>query len=188
MGVLRLIARIWLVVAQGLGSAARMFGPGARDLEPEHRRDGQGLAALGAAIVLAGATWWSPDATAMRYLSRLVRDGFGTFAGLLPVLLVLAAWRLLRHPERNRDLGRVAIGCAAVVGGLFGIVHIAHGSPSPGKGEHALQSSGGLVGWLISVLPVTLLTAWSVRRLLLLRSASGCSSSPRPRCTGSRNG
>jgi DNA segregation ATPase FtsK/SpoIIIE, S-DNA-T family len=168
MGLLRLVLKFWLVVAQAVGSGARVFGRGARDLEPEHRRDGQGLAALGAAIVLAAATWWSPDATAMKYLSRLVRDGFGTFAGLLPVLLVLAAWRLLRHPERNRDLGRVAIGCGAVVGGLFGIVHIAHGSPSPGKGEHALQSSGGLVGWLISVLPVTLLTAWVAVPLLLL--------------------
>jgi S-DNA-T family DNA segregation ATPase FtsK/SpoIIIE len=175
IGIYRIIGGVWLILAQALGSLVRRFGDNARDLDEEHRRDGVGLADLGLAIVLAAATWWSPHAGLIRFLGRFVRDGFGTLAGLLPIMFALLAWRMLRHPGHNGDTdgGRLFIGCAALTGGILGVVHVAHGTPYPSAGEHALQSSGGLVGWLVSAPLTSTVTAWVAVPLLLLVAAFG---------------
>jgi DNA segregation ATPase FtsK/SpoIIIE, S-DNA-T family len=173
LGVYRVIGGVWLLLAQTVGGLVRRFGQSARDLDVEHRRDGVGLANLGLAIVLAAATWWTPHHGLIRYLGRLVRDGCGTLAGLLPVMFALLAWRLLRHPGDNGDGGRIAIGCGALTGGVLGVVHIAHGTPYPSQGERALQSSGGLVGWLLSAPLTSTVTGWVAVPLLLLVAAFG---------------
>jgi S-DNA-T family DNA segregation ATPase FtsK/SpoIIIE len=173
LGVWRLVGGLWVLMAQGMGSLVRTFGQGARDLDPEHRRDGLGLANLGLAIVLAAATWWSPHTGAIRYVGRFVRDGFGSLAGLLPFMFALLAWRLLRHPERNDDPGRIVIGCSALTGGILGVVHIGHGTPYPSTGERSLQSSGGLVGWLLSAPLASTVTGWVAVPLLLLLAGFG---------------
>src|SRR5690348_6480395 len=49
----RAIAGAWMVAAHAAGFAARALGRSARDLDPMHRRDGVGLAFLGAAVVVA---------------------------------------------------------------------------------------------------------------------------------------
>ena len=64
-------------------------------------------------------------------MTDVVRGGFGSMAWTLPILLGLLAWRLLRHPDRNADTGRMVIGWAALTVGVLGLVHIAHGTPSP---------------------------------------------------------
>jgi S-DNA-T family DNA segregation ATPase FtsK/SpoIIIE len=173
LGLYRVIAGVWLMVARSVGALARRFGQSARDLDEEHRRDGVGLANLGLAIVLAAATWWTPHTGLIKYFSRAVRDGFGTLAGLLPVMFALLAWRMLRHPGRNGDGGRLTIGCAALIGGILGVVHAAHGTPYPDAGERALQDSGGLIGWLLSAPLTSTVTGWVAVPLLLLVAAFG---------------
>jgi DNA segregation ATPase FtsK/SpoIIIE, S-DNA-T family len=173
IGLYRMFGGAWLLAARGLGSVVRRFGQSARDLDEEHRRDGVGLANLGLAIILAAATWWSPHHGAIRYLGRFVRDSCGTLAGLLPVMFALLAWRMLRHPGRNGDGGRLAVGCTALTAGILGVVHVAHGTPYPSAGERALQSSGGLVGWLVSIPLTSTVTGWVAVPLLLLVAAFG---------------
>ncbi|WP_329256873.1 DNA translocase FtsK [Actinoallomurus sp. NBC_01490] len=173
LGLYRVIAGVWLMVARSVGALARRFGQSARDLDEEHRRDGVGLANLGLAIVLAAATWWTPHTGLIKYFGRAVRDGFGTLAGLLPVMFALLAWRMLRHPGHNGDGGRLTIGCAALIGGILGVVHAAHGTPYPDAGERALQDSGGLIGWLLSAPLTSTVTGWVAVPLLLLVAAFG---------------
>ena len=61
-GLLRAIGRLlrgsWMIFAHVVGATSRAIGAKARDLDPAHRRDGAGLAALGAALVIAGGVWW----------------------------------------------------------------------------------------------------------------------------------
>src|SRR3954468_21389337 len=85
-GTFRLIARFWLLIAHTVGSVFRAYGQGARELDPEHRRDGAGMTLLGVAIVLASVIWWRPHGTVTIALERMVRGGFGALAVLLPVL------------------------------------------------------------------------------------------------------
>ena len=53
-----LIVAVWMVVAHTIGAAVRHVGKSARDLDPMHRRDGIGVALLGAAVVVAATTWF----------------------------------------------------------------------------------------------------------------------------------
>jgi S-DNA-T family DNA segregation ATPase FtsK/SpoIIIE len=172
-GLFRLIARIWLLIAHTVGSVFRAYGQGARDLNPEHRRDGAGLSLLGVSIVLASVTWWRPQGTATIALERIVRGGFGAFAMLLPVLMALLAWRLLRHPERNEDTGRMAIGTSFLLVGVLGLTHIGAGTPYPDKGMGPVRRAGGVVGWLVAALPESLLGPWVAVPLLVLVAGFG---------------
>src|SRR3954451_2793140 len=46
------------LLAKGVGAAARVIGHGARDLDPAHRRDGAGLGAIAAGLVIGYGVWW----------------------------------------------------------------------------------------------------------------------------------
>jgi S-DNA-T family DNA segregation ATPase FtsK/SpoIIIE len=46
---------VWVAIAHAVGATARSIGRSARDLEPEHRRDGVGLIMLGLAVVVSAA-------------------------------------------------------------------------------------------------------------------------------------
>ena len=173
--VLSGVAAVWMEVAGGVGYVARLFGASARGLDPAHRRDGAGLAVLAGAIFAAGTAWWHLGSPLGRALTAFVRGAFGVGSWLIPVLLALLAFRLLRHPDKNAHTGRMVIGWTALLLGALGIVHIALGSPSPGArdGVTAMQSSGGLLGWAISAPLQALLTTWAAIPLLALLAAFG---------------
>ena len=123
-----IVSLIWLEVAHGTGYLARLFGDRSREFDPQHRRDGSGLVVLLAAIVFAAGAWWRLGSPAGRALTASVRDPFGAGASIIPFLLALLAWRILRHPDKNAHSGRMAIGWTALMGGALGIVNIALGS------------------------------------------------------------
>jgi DNA segregation ATPase FtsK/SpoIIIE, S-DNA-T family len=164
----RAIAGIWMLVAHAVGFAARGLGRSAADLDPMHRRDGAGLAFLGAALVVAATTWVHLGNAAGRLGTDVVRGGFGSMAWALPVLLVLLAWRYLRHPDRNAETGRIVIGGLALTVGVLGLVHIAHGTPSPASGAGAIQAAGGFIGYFASAPLVAAVTPWVAAPLLAL--------------------
>lgn len=162
------VAGIWMELAHAVGFVARLFGDSARELDQAHRRDGAGLAILAAAVVSAGAVFsrlGSPVGTA---LTATLRGTFGIGAYLLPVLLVLLAWRLLRHPDKNAHAGRMVIGWSALIAGALGIVHVSAGSPTPASGTTALRAAGGLAGYAISAPLRALLTTWAAVPVLVL--------------------
>ena len=73
------------------------------------------------------------------------RWAFGALTYLLPVVLLLAALRLLRHGPRPEARGRLIIGWICVVLPVLGIAHLVTGSP---VGEER-DGGGGTVGWAI---------------------------------------
>ena len=167
------IAAAWMVVAGLAGFTARRFGHSARDLDPEHRRDGVGLLWLAVAIVLAASIWWGMDNLVGRSISALVHGAAGAASWLTPLLAALISWRYLRHPERNSETGRVVIGWATLSIGVLGLVHIANGMPSPSDGELAMRDAGGLVGYAASVPLARVLTAWVAAPILALVAGFG---------------
>ncbi len=167
------VAAAWMVLAHGVGFAARALGQSTRDLDPLHRRDGAGLAWLGAAIIMAATTWWDMGNFVSRAMSAAVRGTFGSAFWTVPILLALLAWRLLRHPDRNSEIGRVVIGWTALLIGALGLVHIANGTPSPSDGAAAIRAAGGLIGFLASAPLVAAVTPWVAAPLLALVSGFG---------------
>jgi len=169
----RTIAAAWMVVAGSVGFAARAIGHGARDLDPLHRRDGVGLLTLGVAIVLAASLWGRMGNTAGRAIQTVAVGAFGSLAWVIPVLAVLLAWRFLRHPDRNAETVRAAIGWTALLLGALGLIHIAKGTPRPSDGARAMHAAGGLVGYVVSGPLAAALTPWVTAPLLALLTAFG---------------
>jgi DNA segregation ATPase FtsK/SpoIIIE, S-DNA-T family len=167
------VTAVWMTAAHAVGFAARAFGRSARDLDPLHRRDGIGLAFLGAAIIVAATTWLSMPNIVGRAMTALVSGAFGSLGRLAPILLGLLAWRFLRHPDRNAQTGRIVIGSAALIVGGLGLAHIAHGTPSPSDGAAAMRAAGGLVGYAASAPLVAAVTPWVAAPLLALLCGFG---------------
>jgi DNA segregation ATPase FtsK/SpoIIIE-like protein len=167
------ITGVWMGLAHMVGSAARAFGRNARDLDPAHRRDGVGLAILGLAILTAAAVWWHLGSVVGRHLSLAVRNGFGSAAWVVPILLALLAWRYLRHPDRNADIARMVIGWTALIIGVLGLVHIAHGTPKLADGTATIRAAGGLIGYAVSAPLVAAVTPWVATPLLALVAIFG---------------
>jgi S-DNA-T family DNA segregation ATPase FtsK/SpoIIIE len=141
-----------------LGAGVRKIGHTARELDPEHRRDGAGLFLIGAAVVVAAAVWWQLPGWAGDSTRTIVNGSVGLLGWFVPLLLCFVAWRNLRNPESNGPAGRQVIGWAALLFGVLGLVHIANGMPRPHRGDtEALQQAGGAIGFVISSLFMDLL-------------------------------
>ncbi|MEV1175131.1 DNA translocase FtsK [Nonomuraea sp. NPDC049784] len=172
----KLIVGLWMLLANGIGSTARALGKNARELDPVHRRDGVGLTVLAGAIVLAAMTWRNADGAVSSVVNATVHGVFGSLAWALPLLLGLLAWRYLRHPDQNADTGRMVIGWAALLVGVLGVIHVANGTPYPageGQGMDKVSAAGGMIGFIVSAPPMSILPPWITIPLLLLLSGFG---------------
>ncbi|MFI6734451.1 DNA translocase FtsK [Nonomuraea sp. NPDC050451] len=172
----KLIVGLWMLLANGIGSTARALGKNARELDPAHRRDGVGLTVLAGAIVLAAMTWRNADGAVSGVVNATVHGVFGSLAWALPLLFGLLAWRYLRHPDQNADTGRMVIGWAALMVGVLGVIHVANGTPYPageGQGMDKVSQAGGMVGFIVSAPPMSILPPWITIPLLLLLSGFG---------------
>ncbi|EON23597.1 MULTISPECIES: FtsK/SpoIIIE family DNA translocase [Nocardioides] len=169
------VASIWLGIAHTVGAVARSIGRSARDLEPEHRRDGAGLFLIALALVIAAAVWWQLPGGVMEFLRQMTAGAVGKVGWLVPFFVLYAGWRTLRDPEHNGPVGRQVIGWSAFALGLLGIVHIANGNPQPELGDASqLQQAGGAVGFVMSSLLLDLLrTAYVVVPVLVLLAFFG---------------
>ena len=169
------IAAVWLGTAHAVGALARSVGRSARELDPEHRRDGVGLFILGVALVVAAAVWWQLPGGFMDFARSVTSGAVGKVGWLVPLFLIAAGWRTLRDPERNGPAGRQVIGWSAFALGLLGIVHIANGNPQPVLGDATnLQQAGGAVGYVTSSLLLDLMqTSYVVVPLLTLLAIFG---------------
>ncbi|MBM9460084.1 DNA translocase FtsK [Nocardioides sp. zg-536] len=154
---------LWLALAHGIGAVARGIGHGAREIEPEQRRDGFGLLLCGVALVVAAAVWFEVPGGVMDFSRATVSGTVGKIGWFVPLLLLLAGWRVMRDPIGNGPAGRQVIGWSAFAFGILGIVHIANGSPEPVSGDtSALREGGGAIGYVVSALLVDLLRSPAV--------------------------
>ena len=149
------VAAAWNGTAHLVGGAARSFGDGAREIDPEQRRDGAGLFLLGLAVIVAASVWWRLGGPVGEFTRSVVGGSVGLVSWLVPVLLVIVAWRNLRDPERNGPAGRQMIGWASLLFGVLGIVHFSAGN-SAAADPAALRAGGGAIGYGVSQLLLSL--------------------------------
>jgi len=169
-GLGRLLGRLWQLLAAGLGGLVRRIGTGARELDPAHRRDGLGLLALAAGLVLAVGAWLHRGGWVGGWLTGAVRWVAGSAVVAVPLLLAALAWRLLRRPADRAGRGRLMIGLAALAAGLLGLLNLLHGSPATAAGRAA---AGGLIGFLTASPLATAVTPYLAAPLLLLLAGFG---------------
>src|SRR5256714_8433779 len=88
----RVLTLLWMGLAHGVGWLVRAVGrraADARELDPEHRRDGAGLLVLGIAVLLAAGVWFGAGGVFGSYVALVLRLFVGRVAGALPVLLLI---------------------------------------------------------------------------------------------------
>ncbi len=159
---------LWDGVAGLVGAGVRSIGTTARDVPPDLRRDGVGLALIGATVVLAAEFWWGLPEPVGGWLEYAVTSVIGMAAYASPLLTATMAWRTIRHPDTTGPAGRQVIGWLTSALGLLGLVSVAHGLPRPAD-PVALREAGGVLGFVSSSVLTDLMTAWvSVPLMVLL--------------------
>jgi S-DNA-T family DNA segregation ATPase FtsK/SpoIIIE len=144
------ISAVWRGSAHVVGGVARAVGRNAataRELEPEHRRDGAGLGVIAFGFICAMAVWADAAGPVGRAITSACRLLLGNGAGLLPVILVVAGAHLLRQEPQPQSRGRIVVGTTALTLSVLGLLDLWAGSPHTG---HARSYAGGLIGTAVA--------------------------------------
>ncbi|GAA0550763.1 DNA translocase FtsK [Paractinoplanes ferrugineus] len=166
-GVGRGVGALWMGVAHSVGWVARGVGKQAataKEIDPEHRRDGAGLLMLGLAILIAVAVWGGSAGPVGKWLADAVRLFFGGLAVFLPLLLLYGAVRLMRQPGDPEHRGRSLVGWGALIVATAALLHIGQ-QPAD---DLALDRAGGLLGYAVGGVLQSAVTAWVAVPLLVL--------------------
>ncbi|MCG5437416.1 DNA translocase FtsK [Micromonospora foliorum] len=163
----RAVGALWMGLAHGMGWAVRAAGrqaASARDLDPEHRRDGAGLLMFGLALLSAVALWLSGAGPVGARLADTIRLFLGAISVVVPVLLMIGAWRLMRQPADPEHRGRGLIGWGSLLVSTAALLQIGQDPADPLQRDFA----GGLVGAGVGGLLERAVTAWVAVPLLIL--------------------
>ena len=162
-----LITRGWLGLAHVVGGAARLFGK--ETLAEDERRDGVPFFI----VLLAGAgavtRWFMPTQPFAIAIDAYTFGGlFGQVAFALPVIMVLFAVWLFRHPSSVHDNGRIGIGLGLLLIAVSALCHIFGGAPSPSAGLPGLATGGGVLGWVVAAPLTAVITAPGATAVVIL--------------------
>ena len=137
-------------VSHVAGGAVRRVGASARDLEPEHRRDGVGFGLIALAIIVAAREWWGVRGVFGEAVHAVVAGTFGRIGYAVPLVLLLLGLRVLRSPEDEAATNRIIVGTVALTFAACGLAHLSDGIPNPPDGADGMRAAGGIIGFLAS--------------------------------------
>lgn len=165
----RAVAGTWRFIARTLGSGIRFVARGARDLEPEHQRDGAGLLLLIVTLSSFTGTWFHADNFLSRNLFSFFIGTFGTIGYCSPLILLYFTIRLFRKPQDQQATGRITIGTLLLLISSTALAHLLSGSlgATNPTGATAIRDGGGLLGYWIAKPLVALMTSLLAYPLLL---------------------
>ena len=154
-----LLVRFYLALAHGFGGAARALSPD--HISKEDRRDGFPffMAILGVLGITFG--WfliqesWAQTLNAFSFGLLFGPVSFG-----LPVVMIIFAIFLARHPSTVQDNSRIGVGLFLMLTTVSGFFHLFSAQPQPTDGVIALANAGGLFGWLIAIPFLATITIW----------------------------
>jgi DNA segregation ATPase FtsK/SpoIIIE, S-DNA-T family len=162
-----LLVRFYLALAHGFGGAARALSPD--QISKEDRRDGFPffMAILGILGITFG--WfliqesWAQTLNAWSFGLLFGPVSFG-----LPVIMIIFAIFLARHPSTVQDNSRIGVGLFLMLVTISGFFHLFSSQPQPTDGVMALAAAGGLFGWLVSIPFLSTITIWGAVPVLAL--------------------
>ncbi|MFF1634778.1 DNA translocase FtsK 4TM domain-containing protein [Leifsonia sp. NPDC058248] len=160
-------ARAWLGLAHLTGAAFRALGP--EKLAKDERRDGFPFFLVLLAVAGAVVEWFLIDNDIARMLDAWTFGGlFGRVAFALPVIMVLFAAWLFRHPSSVHDNTRIGIGLGILLLTISGLCHLFSSHPSPSGGMGKLAEAGGVLGWLLAAPLSTVITPYGAGAVIIV--------------------
>ena len=153
------LASAWMGLAHLTGGAFRLFG--SESLDKSERRDGVPFLLVLLAVAGAVVEWLNPTSPLAVGFDAYTFGGLvGRVAYALPVIMVLFAGWLFRHPASVHDNTRIGIGLGLMIVSISALCHIYGGQPQAVDGMRALATGGGVLGWLVASWLVALATEW----------------------------
>ncbi|NUU08050.1 DNA translocase FtsK [Leifsonia sp. C5G2] len=161
------LIRAWMGLAHLTGAAFRALGP--EKLSKEERRDGFPFFLVLLAVAGAVVEWFLINDQVARMLDSWT---FGLLVGrvafALPIVMVLFAAWLFRHPSSVHDNTRIGIGLGLLLLMVAGLCHLFSPHPSPSDGTAALAQAGGVLGWLIAAPLSFVITPYGAGAVIVL--------------------
>jgi DNA segregation ATPase FtsK/SpoIIIE, S-DNA-T family len=156
-----------------VGGAARMVGARAataRELEPQHRRDGRGLGLLAGGIVCAMGIWFTAAGPIGRALNWIAHGLVGSAAVAVPLAFVVSGLHLLRQAPEPEHRGRILVGGGAFTLAVAGLLDLgaAHTHTATQR-----SNAGGVIGYAVATPLARGLSATLTVPLLFLLGAFG---------------
>ncbi|GGI48777.1 S-DNA-T family DNA segregation ATPase FtsK/SpoIIIE [Agromyces flavus] len=162
-----LLVRAWMGLAHLTGGAARALGP--ETLAKEERRDGLPFFLVLMAITGAVVEWFLINDPVAQTLDAYTFGGlFGRVAFALPVVMLMFAVWLFRHPSSVHDNTRIGIGLGMLLLTISALCHLFGGQPSPSEGMTVLAQAGGILGWMLAQPLILLITEVGAAVVLVL--------------------
>jgi S-DNA-T family DNA segregation ATPase FtsK/SpoIIIE len=162
-----ILTKTWLGLAHLVGGAARAFGP--EKLAKEERRDGLPFFIVLLAVAGAVVEWFLIDDPVAQQLDAWTFGGlFGRVAFGLPVVMLLLAIWLFRHPSSVHDNTRIGIGLALLLVTVSALCEIFSARPQPSDGIDALAKAGGVIGWMVGAPLVALTTSAGAAAIVIV--------------------
>ncbi len=160
----------YLAGAATVGFLARSFS--SEKVAHEDRRDGPPFLLFLMGVAGAIVTWFfagvegSVAETLNDYTGGLF---FGQLSVALPVFMIVFSMYLMRHPSTVKDNSRVGLGWVVLLISISGFFHLFNPTAEPGTGGvAALAASGGLLGWLVTVVFINTITVWGAGVVLFV--------------------
>ncbi|HEY9483679.1 MAG TPA: DNA translocase FtsK, partial [Micromonosporaceae bacterium] len=140
----------------------------ARGLHPQHQRDGAALLAFAMALLLTVAVWFDQGGVVGKDINEFARLLLGAAAVALPLILLITAIRMMRHPEEPEEHhGRGIVGWSAIFAGWSGLLFLhAHK-------RFDISISGGVLGRLTGDLFARAVSPWVAVPVLAMLTAFG---------------
>ncbi len=157
-----------MAIAHGLGWFVRGLSSQAakaKDLDPEHRRDGVGLLLIALSVLLAVALWGNAGGPVGAKLGGTVRFFIGFVSLVLPLLLAGWGIRLMRSAPDPAQNGRSMVGWVSLFLSSTGLLEILVHPVDINQRE---KDAGGLLGLAVGALQHAVTSYVAVPLLLLL--------------------
>lgn len=140
--------RALLVVPRGMGAAVRSL-TGVGEYDPAYRRDGLCFLMLVLAVCFCASEWFRVNGPLGVFLHAVASGLFGVMSVVVPVVLAIVAVRLMRNSGKDSDNPRVLAGWVLLMWSICSIIDVALIADVPGFNIGAIQSAGGLLGFVL---------------------------------------
>ena len=131
-----------------MGSAVRSL-TGVGEYDPAYRRDGLCFLMLVLAVCFCASEWFRVNGPLGVFLHAVASGLFGVMSVVVPVVLVIVAVRLMRNSGKDSDNPRVLAGWVLLMWSICSIIDVALIADVPGFNIGAIQSAGGLLGFVL---------------------------------------
>ena len=140
--------RVLLALPRAVGSGVRAV-TGVGEYDPAYRRDGLCFLLIVLAVCFCASEWFRVTGPLGVFLHMVASGVFGVTSVVLPVLLVIVAFRLMRNSGKSSDNPRVVTGWVLLLWSVCSIIAVVLAADVPGFDITVLQQAGGLIGFAL---------------------------------------